>query len=56
MTYFTIASTDIGILVDSISKDFFKLKNKFPEETIYMADKLSTIYVDLEHLIEFKLL
>lgn len=56
MTYFTIASTDIGILVDSISKDFYKLRTKFPEETIYMTDELSTIFVDLDHLIEFKLL
>lgn len=46
MIYFTIAKNDCGYLIDSISEDLEALKNKFPDEKIYLSDEpIVSIYV-----------
>ena len=46
MYYFTIAKNDCGNLIDSVSTDYEKLKNKFPDETIYYSeDPILNIYI-----------
>lgn len=46
MIYFTIAKNDCGYLIDSISNDFDKLRQKFPDEKIYQSDEpVVSIYV-----------
>ncbi len=46
MIYFTVAKNDCGYLIDSISNDLEKLKNKFPDEKIYKSDEpIVSIYV-----------
>lgn len=39
MIYFTIAKNECGYLIDSISNDYDKLHNKFPDEKIYESDE-----------------
>lgn len=51
MIYFTIAKNDCGYLIDSISNDYDKLSNKFPDETIYKSDEpIVSIYVIKDQL------
>ena len=46
MIYFTVAKSDCGYLIDSISKNYDILKNKFPDEKIYKSDEpIVSIYV-----------
>ena len=46
MIYFTISKNDCGYLIDSISTDLEKLKNKFPNEKIYSSNEpIVSIYV-----------
>ena len=53
MIYFTIAKNDCGYLIDSISYDYEKLKNKFPDEKIYESDEpVVSIYVVKDQLHE----
>ena len=53
MIYFTIAKNDCGYLIDSISNDYDKLHNKFPDEKIYKSDEpIVSIYVIEDQLDE----
>ena len=53
MIYFTIAKNDCGYLIDSISNDLEKLRNKFPDEKIYQSDEpIVSIYVIKDKLLE----
>lgn len=53
MIYFTIAKNDCGYLIDSISSDYDKLKNKFPDEIIYKSDEpIVSIYIVKDQLNE----
>ena len=46
MIYFTIAKNDCGYLIDSISRNYELLKQKFPDEKIYKSDEpIVSIYV-----------
>lgn len=51
MIYFTIAKNECGYLIDSISEDYNKLKNKFPNEKIYQSSEpIISIYVIKDQL------
>lgn len=51
MIYFTIAKNECGYLIDSISEDYNKLKNKFPNEKIYQSNEpIISIYVIKDQL------
>lgn len=51
MIYFTVAKNDFGYLIDSISEDYDKLRNKFPDKKIYKSDEpILSIYVLQEQL------
>ena len=53
MIYFTVAKNDCGYLIDSISKDYNILRNKFPDEKIYLSDEpIVSIYVIKDQLHE----
>ena len=53
MIYFTVAKNDCGYLIDSISKDYTILRNKFPDEKIYLSDEpIVSIYVIKDQLNE----
>ena len=53
MIYFTIAKNDCGYLIDSISKDYKLLHEKFPDEKIYKSDEpIVSIYVIADQLNE----
>ena len=55
MIYFTIAKNDCGYLIDSISNDYDKLHNKFPDEKIYKSDEpIVSIYVIKDQLKEIE--
>ena len=55
MIYFTISKNDCGYLIDSISKDYKALVNKFPNETIYQSkDPIVNINISKEQLNEVK--
>ena len=46
MIYFTIAKNDCGYLIDSVSNNYKALREKFPDEKIYVSDKpIVSIYV-----------
>lgn len=54
MIYFTISKNDCGYLIDSISNDYTALRNKFPDEKIYMSDEpIVSIYVIKDKLEEY---
>ena len=53
MIYFTVAKNDCGYLIDSISKDYKLLHEKFPDEKIYKSDEpIVSIYVIKDQLNE----
>ena len=53
MIYFTIAKNDCGYLIDSISRSYELLKNKFPDKVIYESDEpIVSIYVIKDKLNE----
>ena len=53
MIYFTVAKNDCGYLIDSVSKDYTILRNKFPDEKIYLSDEpIVSIYVIKDQLHE----
>ena len=53
MIYFTVAKNDCGYLIDSVSKDYTILRNKFPDEKIYQSDEpIVSIYVIKDQLHE----
>ena len=53
MIYFTVAKNDCGYLIDSISKDYKLLHEKFPDEKIYQSDEpIVSIYVIKDQLHE----
>lgn len=55
MFYFTISKNDCGYLIDSISNDYDKLKNKFPDEVIYESDEqIVSIYAIKDQLRKYK--
>ena len=53
MIYFTVAKNECGYLIDSVSKDYTILRNKFPDEKIYLSDEpIVSIYVIKDQLHE----
>ena len=53
MIYFTVAKNECGYLIDSVSKDYTILRNKFPDEKIYKSDEpIVSIYVIKDQLHE----
>ena len=53
MIYFTVAKNECGYLIDSISRDYDTLRNKFPDEKIYKSDEpIVSIYVIKDKLNE----
>ena len=53
MIYFTIAKNDCGYLIDSVSESYTLLREKFPDEKIYISDKpIVSIYVIKDQLNE----
>ena len=55
MIYFTIAKSDCGYLIDSISESYGELRKKFPDEKIYKSDKpIVSIYVIKNQLNEIQ--
>lgn len=52
-TYFTVSKSENTYILDSFSKDYSALKNKFPKETIYQSDNpIKSIYFNKDQLIK----